>query len=144
MKRPGTKLLSFVLLLAIQVAQAMAPLELPFELKTYPLESGDDCPAELSFSLVPDGADRLLVASPGISFPFLIARSGVDAEDETSCRYETNVHLTETELTKTVVISKCPNKEPERQITETLARDKRGVSYSYASGSQKKHCRYRP
>lgn len=144
MNRPGNKLRSFVLLLACQVAQATAPLRLPFELKTYQLESGEGCPAELSLALVADGTDQVLVATPTISFPFLVARSGVDAEAATSCRYETTVTITDTELTKTVRISQCPNKEPARQITEALARQKHGVSYSYSSGGQKKDCRYRP
>lgn len=144
MNRPGNKLRSWVLLFLCTTVHASEGLKLPLELKTYQLESGDGCPTELSLALVPDGADRVLVASAGISFPFLVTRNGVDAEDATSCRYETKIHLTETELTKTVVVSQCPNGEPVRQITETLARSKRGVSYTYASGSQKKHCRYRP
>lgn len=144
MKRPGNKLLSFMLMLVWSNAYATKSLKLPVELKVYHLESGEDCPSELGFTLVPDGADQVLIASPTISFPFLIARSGVDDEDQTSCRYETKVTLTDAELTKTVTISKCPNKEPVRQITETLVRSKDGLSYTHVSGDTKKLCRYRP
>lgn len=133
-----------MLMLFCSSAYATKSLKLPVELKVYQLESGEDCPSELRFSIVADGNDQVLIASPTISFPFLIARSGVDVEDQTSCRYETKVSLTDTELTKIVTISKCPNKEPTRQITETLVRSKDELSYTHVSGDTKKICRYRP
>lgn len=135
---------NLVALLICASAVAAAMPKLPVALGSYKLQAGDaDCPAELVLTVVPDGRDHVLLASPRISFPHLAAGTGTDPEDASSCRYETRTTITATELTKRVRVTKCPAGEAAREITETLRTEPNGVSYTHRAGTTALTCRYR-